>query len=383
MKTLWIHIGMAKTASTSLQAFCLENAKVLDRHGFCFPPLAFRYRGIAKAHNGRFLLGMIKDENGKRDREQEEKNFQEGMRMVHELFRTNENVILSDESIWRGMDSEKKNLWELMVEEAGKGDFQIKVIVYLRRQDKFFPSNWNQIVKKDGVKETFEHYTGRVNRLFLNYYDKLERMASVIGKENITVRRFERDKFEGGSIYSDFFSVLGLELTDEYHISQEVRNNGLYGNTHEIKRVLNSLPEVKDRKLQRFIIERLWEFSDISQEEYPNEMFSPEEAREILETYGPGNRKVAEEYLHERGAELFDNAVKDLPKWEKNNPHMTDDIIRFVGTMGIYLYKENQELKKEIQKMKKLADLIRHPFRTVWRRVRRLFGKKLKIQQLA
>lgn len=215
---------MAKTASSSIQAFCYENADILERQGFCYPVFPLHYSGIAKAHNGRFLLGVIKDENGKRDLKQEEKNFQDGMRMVHELFLKHDNIILSDESIWRGMDREKPNLWELMEQEAQKGNFQIRVIVYFRRQDKFFPSNWNQIVKKDGVTETFERYLGRVDLLFLNYYKKLERMASVIGKENIIVRRFEPDRFEGGSIYHDFLSVFGLSYTADYRLTKEVRN---------------------------------------------------------------------------------------------------------------------------------------------------------------
>lgn len=373
MKILWVHIGMAKTASTSIQAFCYENAKVLERHGFCFPVFPLHYPNIARAHNGRFLLGMLKDKNGKRNFKQEEENFAAGMQMVHELFLKHDNIILSDESIWRGMDVEKKNLWELMAKEAEKGGFQIRVIVYFRRQDKFFPSNWNQIVKKDGVTETFDHYLGRVDRLFLNYYEKLERMASVVGKENIIIRRFEPARFVGGNIYTDFLSALGLSMTDEYHISQEVRNSGLYGNTHEIKRVLNTLPGSQKRDIRVFFADCLLSFSDLSQREYPNEMFSPEEIQEILDTYGPGNRKVAEEYLHEPGAELFDNSIKDVPKWEKDNPHMTDDIIRYVGTTAMYLYNENKALKKEISELKKFADHVRHPFRTLLRRLKRLF----------
>ena len=141
MKILWIHIGMAKTASSAIQAFCYENANILESHGYCYPVFPFRYPGIAKAHNGRFLLGVIKDGNGKRDLEQEQQNFKDGMQMVHKLFLTHDNIILSDESIWRGMDCEKPDLWELMAKEAQKGNFQIRVIVYFRRQDKFFPSN--------------------------------------------------------------------------------------------------------------------------------------------------------------------------------------------------------------------------------------------------
>lgn len=370
MKILWIHIGMAKTASSAIQAFCYENANILESHGYCYPVFPFRYPGIAKAHNGRFLLGVIKDGNGKRDLEQEQQNFKDGMQMVHKLFLTHDNIILSDESIWRGMDCEKPDLWELMAKEAQKGNFQIRVIVYFRRQDKFFPSNWNQIVKKDGVTETFEHYFGRVDLFFLNYYEKLERMASIIGKEHIIVRRFEPDKFIGGNIYHDFLSVLGLSFTSEYHITQEIRNYGLYGNTHEIKRALNFLPKLKEKSVRLFIVNCLWEFSDISQKEYPNEMFSKKEILQILETYSSGNQKVAQEYLHEPGAKLFDNTVNDLPKWQKDNPYMADDIIRFIGSTRNYLYQEMQELKKECDELNNWGKLIFHPLRTVLRRLR-------------
>ena len=388
MKTLWIHIGMAKTGSTAIQFFCKENADVLAKKGYGYPALSFHYPGISKAHNGRFLLGMLIDENGNRDLEQEDKNFQAGMQMVDELFLEYDNVVLSDESIWRGMDMEKKNLWELLMEKAKKGGYGIRVIVYFRRQDKFFPSNWNQLVKKQWSQETFAQYTGREERYFLNYYDKLERMASVIGKENIIVRRYDgKEHFEGGSIYSDFLSAIGLTMTEEYTVSKEVRNSGLYGNTHEIKRVLNSILKDRDRKVQMFLMERLQEFSDVSQENYPSEMFSQEEIHEILDRYGPGNRKVAEEYLQEAGGELFDNTVKDVPKWEKENPYMLDDVIRLLGTTSVYFYHETIRLKQELNTLTKqtnkeiralsndlsnLRNSIKHPLKAVCRQIAKL-----------
>lgn len=376
MKTLWIHIGMPKTASTAIQEFCRENAQALAAHGFCYPIFPISYTGVARVRNGHFLMGLSKALGAVRDLEQEERDFQKGMQIVNETFQRYDNVILSDEGIWRSMDIEKKNLWVRMAEEAQKGGFGIHVIVYFRRQDKFFSSIWNQLVKKRWLVETLGQYAARVDKRILDYYAKLERMASVVGKENITVRRFESGKFEGGSIYADFLAILGLPFTEEYRVSEEDRNTGLYGNTHEIKRILNSLPQLKDKRVQEFLLERLGEISEISKKEYPNEMLSKEEAEAFLEKYGPGNRKVAEEYLHEPGAELFDNTVRDLPKWEKDNPYMVDDIIRFIGTTGIYLYEENQELKKEIKELKKFAENVRHPFRTMWRRFRRLFQRK-------
>ena len=38
-------------------------------------------------------------------------------------------------------------MWRALKAEAKEGDFRIKVIVYLRRQDMYLISGWNQMVK--------------------------------------------------------------------------------------------------------------------------------------------------------------------------------------------------------------------------------------------
>ena len=120
MKTLWIHIGMPKTASTAIQEFCRENAQALAAHGFCYPIFPISYTGVARVRNGHFLMGLSKALGAVRDLEQEERDFQKGMQIVNETFQRYDNVILSDEGIWRSMDIEKKNLWVRMAEEAQK-----------------------------------------------------------------------------------------------------------------------------------------------------------------------------------------------------------------------------------------------------------------------
>lgn len=89
-------------------------------------------------------------------------------------------------------------------------------------------------------------------------------------------------------------------------------------------------------------------------------MLSKEEAEAFMEGYKEMNQKVAEEFFGE--SELFDLSRKDLPKWEKDNPHMADDMIRFVGACCIQLINENKELRKEI---KDLKSKMQHPFRTI------------------
>lgn len=378
MKILHVHIGTPKTGTTAIQEFCMENSDILKGKGYCYPILPFTFWDASEARNARFLVGGILDENGNASADsakEAEKNFHKGVQIIQDLFQKFDHVVISDENIWLSMDTIRKDLWKKLKKEADERGFSIHVIVYLRRQDKYLYSLWNQRIKsKRRLDMSYEDFIDMINLpARLEYYDKLERVAGVIGKENITVRRFDGGDFNGGSIYADFLQAIGLTLTDEYKISQGVRNLGLYGNTFEIKRVLNSLPQMGNPKTHQFVKERLWECSEISAKEYPCEMMSKEEISELLETYAGDNSKIAEEYLNEPGAELFDNTIKDLPKWEKDNPYMMNDVIRFAGAMGIYLYEENQKLKKQIREL----NAVRHPFQ----RIIRFLKRKLKFKK--
>ena len=41
MRTLYVHIGTPKTATTSIQMFCVENQKVLNKQSYSYPLLDF------------------------------------------------------------------------------------------------------------------------------------------------------------------------------------------------------------------------------------------------------------------------------------------------------------------------------------------------------
>ena len=43
MRTLYVHIGTPKTATTSIQMFCVENQKVLNKQSYSYPLLDFVY----------------------------------------------------------------------------------------------------------------------------------------------------------------------------------------------------------------------------------------------------------------------------------------------------------------------------------------------------
>lgn len=44
MKTLYLHIGTPKTATTSIQSFCYQNREILEKQGFYYPMFDYHFR---------------------------------------------------------------------------------------------------------------------------------------------------------------------------------------------------------------------------------------------------------------------------------------------------------------------------------------------------
>ncbi len=366
MKTLYIHIGTPKTGSSAIQAFLSQNREVLTQKGFCYPKFPFHYDYVSKNRNGYFLRAK-KLENRQSD-------FEEGIEMLRKAFEEYSNVILSEEGIWYENFKWHQQLFDVMQEKG----YQVKIIVYLRRQDDYVVSRWNQFVKSysykykhrdtdDGIWENFLKRELKDSRL--NYFTTLKKLEDIYGEGNILVRRYDRNYFTKGSVISDFLQTVGLERTDEYTEAQLVVNPSLSPNTAEIQRVLNTVvaerdeENVNDASDIKFLRDRLLSYSVLSKESYPCNMFSEDEAKEFMEHYHKENCRVAKKYFGEE--ELFSLEIKAVPKWEKDNPNMQDDIIRFMGLTFMYFLEENREIRKELHTLKLFRKKIRHPIRTI------------------
>lgn len=365
MKTLYLHIGTTKTGTTSIQMFCHKNQTVLQAKNYCFPDSIHKYRHKKDAtyktkgiyRNGLFLVGAVWDENDKHDYAEEERLFNEGMTNVANLFETYDNIILSDESIWYLSSYGKCDIWDKLKAEADAHGYQIKIIVYLRPQDDFFISNWNQVIKENlkwnHMNSTIDAYMEKtLNQRSERYaYDKkLDLISDFFGKENIIVRRFDRHAFYGGNIYTDFLYCLGLELTDDFILLEnEVNNTSLNGNSLEIMRLLNKIPDLSTRERQLYL-EDLRNVNEMS--EYACSMLSPEERQSFMANFEEGNHHVAETYLRD-GKPLFDKPPVQLPKWDPVNPYMQEELLWFFTMTNHRLYEQIQEFQTQVNTLTK------------------------------
>ena len=100
MKTLYLHIGTPKTATTAIQFFCRDNQELLNRQGYFYPVFEWKYPNVLRTRNAHFLVGDTYLSQEERSLEEEEKVFQEAFGQIYEAFEQYDGVILSDESMW-------------------------------------------------------------------------------------------------------------------------------------------------------------------------------------------------------------------------------------------------------------------------------------------
>lgn len=375
MKTLYLHIGMPRTATTVLQNFCADNVEELNRQGYAYPIMPFQYRNASQLRTAHFMFGRVTGENGNRDMEAEQQRFKEGFETLYHTFEIYDNVILSDEGLWNCGFRDKENVWAKLKREMEKNQFTTKVIVYLRRQDDFLFSWWGQRIKEGLYQEcvlSWEEMTEKLPIVHLDYYEMLEGISEYIGREKLIVRRFGKEHFVGGSICHDFVSVIGLQNLDAFQIRQKVLNRNLTKNNAEIKRILNKLPDL-DARGNLMFQDILAHNSNCKTDNEEYSMFSKQEALSMYEKYREGNRHIAAGYL---GIEddLFPFEYDAVQKWSPDNEEMLEDIVLFMGTSLLKLERQLQTQKQELQEQKKevayLKSVIRHPVKR--------FGNKVK-----
>lgn len=359
MKTLYLHIGTIKTGTKAIQCFCWENPGILQKYGYIYPDLSSLCPQCTPVKNAHFLIEDIENEDKNIRKKQIQEKCQKGMDQIITLFSSYDNVILSDEGIYSATYLRRKTLWQELKEYGENNGFTVKIIVYLRRQDELMISAWNQHIKANSInpEQTFEEFISAIPKSRqLNYFNKLESIASILGKENIIVRRFVKEAFFGGSIYADFLHAVGLTLTDEYRISKEKRNQSLLGNTHEIMRILNGVSELGHKDLQ-FMRNILRIDGEISNTQYPSSMLSKKEFNKFMQRYKKTNHLVAEKYLQQDG-DLFEYTPPALPKWTADNPYMQQDIIRFAAIGMKKLRTDYKKLQADYKKLERKVNAL-------------------------
>lgn len=329
MTKLVLHIGTTKTGTTAIQEFLAANQAALAEQGVGYPLSTHRFARAAISRNAHFLHRKFMLDHGLSERTAVDdcamSAAEEAFAQALQRFDT---VVLSDEVFWTG--GFRKGFWAHVkgyCDAAGVTDYQI--VVYLRRQDLYTESRWNQFVKqRDGRTFTFKEFLCSKNALKVaDYYRGLQRAAKVFGKENITVGVFERERLANGDVVPDFLDEVGIKLTDAFERPPGELNQRLSGNLVEAKRIINESANYRAVG-KNFLRDSLVAASQCSGETGKTSPLDVKERKDYLKRFEDGNAKIAREYLGRANGALFGAASSDdAPVWRYNTESMLHDTI--------------------------------------------------------
>jgi hypothetical protein len=297
---VYLHIGTEKTGTTSIQAYCTEHARALRARGILYPAgfgrRNHRDLAIAVADNGATadLRGYA------RAGEAELPAFRAGVfeRLEAQIRRARPAVVLlSSEHLSSRLDD--AGIGRLRA-RLGELSDDIRVLVYLRRQDDVLLSLYSTYVKAGGVGDLA--FLAGVH--WFDYAQLLERWGATFGKERLVVRLYPAER---GSLTDDFCAAAELPRLAEPQ--QERLNRTLDHHSIELLVRLNArLPAFRDGAfnpdrvgIAQFMQGRLGKTDPV---------MPAAERRRFLARFQPGNEAVRARYFPDRAA-LFDDVPAD------------------------------------------------------------------------
>lgn len=346
--TFVLHIGMPKTGTTALQHFLFENADILREYGWIYPNLkkdlqvdCNSYTGGGEEKNGDCFLQAIDSFDPTAS------NWIRAWKKIRQYLK-DYNVVVSAEELFAC------DIDELLSEIINSYE-NIKVIVYLRRQDRYVESYWNEEVKTNACTsqrfhDMIKYDLDRVKHI--HYLEWLDHIGAIIGEENIIVRVYEKAQFVGekNNLASDFLEMLGIK--PDWTILKPImsHNRGLSGNFVEIKRIFNSVLKQNDIEGASMYSELFKDLSAMYKSKEKEEAyFELEERIKFLKLFEEENQEIARKYLNRPDGILFYDRKVDYPSTLAKATPFEEDMIR---TFAYILYAKELQFKKPSQVVK-------------------------------
>lgn len=345
---------MPKTGTTALQKFLLRNSSKLEKYGWSYPILNDSDVGEAElldietCGNGYDMLenGILNGMKLEWDRRME----------VALKCLENKNVIISAERIY---EFETEFLEAIKIKHEN-----IKVIVYLRRQDRAIESIYNQKVKIGDENQLFKDFidSDAIPGNYLDYISKLDSICKIIGVGNLIVRIYEKQQLVGNDTITDFLSILGIPIGEDEWEQGQSENQFIGGNYLEICRVFNPIHQNINSDLENSSWREKWNEhsrqADIrnvciklshayGQDKDKRGFFTLNERKRFLEKYASCNEQVARKYLHREDGILFYDRIMDYPMYEVGQSSEFEvDMLRVFAAM---MYMQDQRVARLIE----------------------------------
>jgi hypothetical protein len=300
---LVLHLGMGKTGTSTIQFFLRDHRDDLASQGLLYPATPGRGRHHKLSLSVKPLRELERSPEWSRVDQEDPAKFRRRFRrrLMEEVAESGlSRVLLSDEVLFGSSDPVLRRLgrWTSGIARTKR------VLVYLRRQDDHMVSRYQEEVKVGEVRR-LEAWSRQPMRSLYDYYARLRKVQERLAPADVEVRRYERDRFPGGSVLEDFLEAIGVDLSVAGSAGGGDRNVGLDAESVEFLRLLNlhrveqesAVPGLIDNRDLR---QRLADASDGPSLTLPAAFLDS-----FMTRWEASNERVAREFLRDRSGVLF------------------------------------------------------------------------------
>lgn len=306
-----IHIGLPKTGSTAIQGFLKDNTERLHAHGAHFANAPGR-------RNHAMLATFVLGEKARRGLQRrsaklssDPETFQsrlpalieEELRQLPESIHT---VIYSSEMLGysvRGVEYAErlKALFEPLFAD-------LRIVVYLRRQDEAAVSAYSTALKAGG-KTRFTILPEAESLHRYQYHQVLEVFGAAFGDAALMPRIFDRGVLVGGDVVRDFLDACGLGALDVTPDSAKlIRGSAFRADVQEFLRRFNNLMEERKLSGRKSIASIVGDMPVRGQPRLPTR----QEAQAFYAQFKESNEKVRASFFPDRPS-LFSEDFSRYP----------------------------------------------------------------------
>lgn len=337
-KELYLHVGMHKTGTTTIQHFLYHNRKALSSNGVLYPSkhtYGFAHHEASNFFSKKknFLPDFIESRYKNRTNWEAAINAQKKEMLLSSL----DKHILSSETFMRCNHAMVRDFYN---------EFDVKIIIFLRRQDVWLESTLNQNLKMNMNMETgLEHHT-RKKEKNLDYYRLLKLWAEHFGSDNLIIVPFQKSLFQD-SLEAQFLQLIGVPWNADFK-RQKAKNTRL---NRDCISYLSDFPEKNRARNPEFhrIVELLQNYSEMKPDQAEYKFtYSPQQRLSVLAKYSESNQRVAKEFLQLESGVIFSEPEPSIEEPWAPYPGLNElrknEITQYLHDNGINI-KTNEVLR--------------------------------------
>lgn len=341
MNKLFIHIGTHKTGTSSIQHALKSSSKYLKSSNLFYINCQNEAKLLMQANS--YQKPLVE-------------NFRLALNKKSRSAGYQSDFVLSSEALSGAplVGYSNVGIVARMLRDATRS-FDVRIILYLRRQDEFIESMYAQHIQ-EGESCDFDYFLQGFSGLHsLCYKNFINRFAEQFGVENLIVRSYHLAKNRG--LVQDFQEVIGWE---NCHPGDRLVNPSFSANAIEIAKKVNQTLNSEKKKKVRLALQKAMP----KNKNYQYSHLKCFERKKILVRFEDSNRWVADNFF---GKTIDDVFGVPLDHYEVHPPDISvDEVVHLIlEILSSDAPARTNFILTKLALIRKRSDLIKHILRVI------------------